>query len=73
MALKPKHGSRPAERVTEFLRTLSLTRQEQIIVAALLLSMVVGAMVMHLRREYGWHHTMPAGSPAPRAASSPGL
>jgi hypothetical protein len=69
MALKPKHSNRTAARVAEFIRTLTLTRQEQGIVAALLISMLVGAMIMHWRREYGWHHPLPAGLPTPGAAA----
>jgi hypothetical protein len=70
MALKPKHGNRVAERLADIARSLSLTRQEQLIVAALLLSMVAGALIMHWRREYGWQHPLPPGAPAPRASAS---
>jgi hypothetical protein len=72
MALKPKHGNRMAERIASIARMLTLTRQEQLIVAALLISMVIGALVMHLRQEYGWRHPLPAGEATPRASASPG-
>jgi hypothetical protein len=66
--LKPKNANQTAERIAELLRILSLTRQEQLIVAALLISMLLGAVVMHLRREYGWHHPIPAAAATPHAS-----
>jgi hypothetical protein len=57
------------ERLVAFARSLTLTRGEQVMVAALLLSMLVGALVMHYRREYRLHHPVEA-SPAPHGASS---
>ncbi len=39
-------------------------------VAALLLSLLVGFIVMHYRREYRLHHPAPA-SPTPRPGSQP--
>jgi len=71
MALKPKNGNRLAERLADIARSLSLTRQEQLIVAALLLSMVTGALIMHWRREYGWRHPLPTGAATPRVSASP--
>jgi hypothetical protein len=41
---------------TAVARSLALTRQEQAMVAAILLSMLVGSLVMHLRREYRLQH-----------------
>jgi len=62
-----------AERAAALLRMLILTREEQLIAAALLISMLVGAAVMHWRREYGWHHPIPqAATPHAGAASPPG-
>jgi hypothetical protein len=58
------------ERLTAIARSLTLTWQEQAMVAAILLSMLVGALVMHWRREYRVSHPSEA-SPAPRAAASP--
>ncbi len=53
------------DRLTGFARSITLTRQEQALVAALLLSMLVGSLVMHYRREYRLNHPIEA-SPTPR-------
>jgi hypothetical protein len=58
------------ERLAGFARSLTLTWQEQAMVAAILLSILVGAVVMHYRREYRMSHPAEA-SPAPREAVSP--
>jgi hypothetical protein len=47
-------------------RSLALTRQEQAMAAAILLSMLVGALVLHFRREYHLAH------PSPAAPGNPG-
>lgn len=56
------------ERLAEIARSVTLTRQEQAMAAAILLSMLIGAVVMHYRREYRLHHPVQP-SPAPRHAS----
>ncbi len=53
-----------------FARSITPTRQEQAMVAALLLSLLVGFIVMHYRREYRLHHPATA-SPTPRPGSQP--
>jgi hypothetical protein len=58
------------ERLSGFVRSLTLTWQEQMMVAVILLSMLAGALVMHYRREYRLSHPVQA-SPAPREAASP--
>ena len=57
----------PRDRLAGFARSLTLTRQEQAMVAAILLSMMVGAVVMHYRREYRLQHPAEA-SPTPRSS-----
>jgi hypothetical protein len=58
-------------RLIAFARSITPSWQEQSMVAALLLSMLIGALVMHSRREYRLHHPLPP-SPTPRpAAQSP--
>ncbi len=53
------------ERLAAFARSLTLTPQERAMAAAILLSITVGAVVMHYRREYRLHHPIEA-SPTPR-------
>jgi hypothetical protein len=65
---KPQEGNPLRDRLAAFARSLTLTWQEQTMVAALLLSMLVGALVMHYRREYRLHHPVEA-SPTPRQES----
>jgi hypothetical protein len=65
---KRQEGNPLRDRLADFARSITPTRQEQAIVAALLLSMLVGAIVMHCRREYRLHHPV-AASPSPRPAS----
>ena len=55
------------DRLISFARSLTLTRQEQAMVAAILLSMLVGSIVMHCRREYRLQHPV-AASPTPRSS-----
>jgi hypothetical protein len=62
---KRQEGAPLPDRLAAFARSLTLTRQEQAMVAAILLSMLVGAVVMHYRREYRLHHALEA-SPTPR-------
>ena len=52
------------DRLAGIARSLTLTRQEQAMAAAILLSMLVGAVVMHYRREYRLQHALES-SPAP--------
>jgi len=52
------------ERIVEVARMLTLTRQEQALAGAILLSLVVGAVVMHWRAEYRLAHPVLA-SPTP--------
>jgi len=70
---KRQDGNPLRERLAAFARSLTLTRQEQVMAGALLLSMLVGAVVMHYRREYRIEHPIVA-SPTPRHAeqSAPG-
>jgi hypothetical protein len=58
------------ERLTAIARSLTLTWQEQAMVAVILFSMLTGALVMHYRREYRLSHPVEA-SPAPHSAASP--
>jgi hypothetical protein len=44
------------ERILEAARMLTLTRQEQILAGAIVLSLLVGAVVKHYRREYRIAH-----------------
>ena len=68
---KRQEGTSPRDRLADFIRRLTLTWQEQMLVAAILLSMAVGALVMHYRREYRLHHPAEA-TPAPKhEAASP--
>jgi hypothetical protein len=57
---KLQEGNPLAERLAAFARSLTLTRQEQALVAAILISMLVGAVVMHYRREYRLSHPVEA-------------
>jgi len=66
--MKRQEGNPLAGRLSAFGRSLSLTWQEQWMVAALLLSMLTGALVMHYRREYRAHHPVQA-SPTPRGSA----
>jgi len=68
---KRQEGNPLSERLAVFVRSLSLTRQEQAMAAALLLSMLVGAVVMHCRREYRLHHPIQASPTPGGAANSP--
>jgi len=52
------------ERLADQVRAFTLTRQEQAMVAGILLSIVVGAVVMHYRREYRLEHPVMV-SPTP--------
>ena len=64
-----RQESKPTrERLAAIGRSLTLTWQEQAMVAAILLSMLAGAMVMHYRREYRVSHPVEA-SPTPRGDS----
>ena len=56
------------ERLAALVRFVTLTPQEQAMVAAILLSMLVGTVVAHCRREYRLQHPVLA-SPTPRRAS----
>ncbi|MGA3172128.1 MAG: hypothetical protein ABSE62_14065 [Chthoniobacteraceae bacterium] len=58
------------DRLVRIARSLTLTRQEQAMVAAILLSILVGAIVMHYRREYRLQHPVEA-SPTPRHSQEP--
>lgn len=51
------------DRLAGIARSLTLTRQEQAMVAAILLSMLVGAVVMHYRREHRLQHALDASPP----------
>jgi hypothetical protein len=51
-----------------FARAITPTRQEQAMVAVLLVSLLTGSIVTHCRREYRLHHPA-AASPSPRPAS----
>jgi hypothetical protein len=63
---KPQQANPLRERLAGFARAITPTRQEQSMVAAILLSLLVGAIVMHYRREYRLHHPVEA-SPTPRS------
>jgi len=64
---KPQEHSPLREWLVTIARSCTLTRQEQAMVAAILLSMLAGAVVMHCRREYRLSH--PAeGAPTPHRA-----
>ena len=65
---KRQEGNPMRDRLAAFANSLTLTRQEQAMVAALLLSMLIGAMVTHYRREYRLRHPA-AASPTPRQAA----
>jgi hypothetical protein len=63
------------ERARGHLRSLTLTLQEQALVAAILLSIVLGSAIQYWRREYRLSHPA-AAAPAPvtgerTAAGSP--
>jgi hypothetical protein len=62
---KRQDGISLPERLAATARSLTLTRQEHAMAAAILLSMMVGALVMHYRREYRIDHPVQA-SPTPR-------
>lgn len=64
---KRQEGSPLLDRLKTVARSLTLTPQEITMVAAILLSMLVGFIVMHYRREYREHHPVMA-SPSPRRA-----
>jgi len=57
------------DRLAGFARSLTLTRQEQALAAAILLSIMVGAVVMHYRREHRLQHPLEQ-APAPQSARS---
>jgi hypothetical protein len=65
---KRQEGNPLRDRLADFYRAIIPTRQEQLLVAAILLSMLVGAIVMHYRREYRLNHPIEP-SPTPRGAS----
>ena len=54
-------------RLAAFARSITPTTQEQMMVAAILLSLLVGSIVTHCRGEYRVQHPV-AASPAPRPA-----
>jgi hypothetical protein len=56
------------ERFVEFARAITPRWQERALVGAILLSMLAGSIVMHLRREYRLHHPA-AASPSPRSGT----
>jgi hypothetical protein len=60
------------ERLTTFVRSLTLTWQEQAMVAAILISILVGALVMHYRREYRLAQPVQAAPASRESASPPG-
>jgi len=62
---KRQEGNPLRDWLAEFARAITPTRQEQLMVAAILLSMLVGSIVMHCRREYRLNHPVEA-SPTPR-------
>jgi len=70
---KRQEGVPPPHRewLAAIARALTLTRGEQALVAAILLSMLAGVLVMHYRREYRVNHPV-AASPTPRRAASGG-
>jgi hypothetical protein len=53
---KPQEGNPLTDRLAALAKSWTLTRQEQAMVTAILLSMLVGAVVMHWRREYRVSH-----------------
>ena len=59
-------GAPRVTQLAEQLRSLTLTRQEQAMVAAILLSMLAGAAILHYRREYRVQHPAAAAAPSPR-------
>lgn len=69
---KRQDGIPLRERLADCARSLTPTPPEKAMVIAILLSILVGAAVMHYRREYRLHHPVQA-SPAPhRAVKSSG-
>jgi hypothetical protein len=65
---KRQEGNPMRDRLAEFARSITPTRQEQLMAASILISMLVGSIVMHYRREYRVHHPIEA-SPSPRSSS----
>jgi hypothetical protein len=64
---KRQDGTPLSEKLAAIARCLTPTRQEQAMVAAILLSMMIGAVVMHYRREYRLRHGIEA-SPTPKSS-----
>ena len=67
MSKRQEAPPHPRDRLAAIARSLTLTPQEQAMVAAILLSMLVGAIVMHCRRDYRLNHPViaaPQSSPA---------
>jgi hypothetical protein len=62
---KRQDGPPLSERLAAWGRTITPTREEQAMVAAILLSLLTGAVVQHCRREYRIDHPVQA-SPTPR-------
>ncbi|HEX4084093.1 MAG TPA: hypothetical protein VHY22_04220 [Chthoniobacteraceae bacterium] len=62
-------GAPFSTRLAAQLRSLTLTRQEQAMVAVILLSMLAGSVILHYRREYRLRHPAAAApsSGAPRS------
>jgi hypothetical protein len=67
---KPPAPSPLRTRLAHFARSLTPTGQEQAMIAALLLSMLLGAIVMHYRREYRLTHPIDP-SPTPPSSQLP--
>ena len=64
---KRQEADSPAAFLAGLARRFTLTWEERAMVAAILLSMLVGALVMHYRREYRLEHPAMV-SPTPKAA-----
>lgn len=60
------------DRLGALARSLTLTGPEQAMVAAILLSMLVGAIVMNYRREYRLQHPIEAAPASRHGWESPG-
>ena len=68
---KRQEGNPLRDRLAGFARAIIPTWQERAMVAAILLSMLAGSLVMHWRREYRLRHPVEA-TPTPRGeAASP--
>ena len=66
---KPQDPSPLREWLAAFARSLTLTPQERILAAAILLSLLFGSIVLHYRRDYRIAHPA-AASPTPRRTPS---